>query len=311
MTQLEPVAKTQLEPLAKFRHDVYSQNGEDGIIREVLSRISRRHELSQWCVEFGAWNGVFLSNTCRLIREDGYRAVLIEPVPKRFAELCENFPDDKVVKLQSFVEASGENSLDSLLDAAGCSPDVDLVSIDIDGCDYHIFESLRVFRPKIVCVEYNGTIPNEVDFAQPLDFGVKWGSSAAAMCRVGDDKGYVPVAVTATNVILVRNDLADLVISPESATLAVLRDDADARNFIFSGYDGTVLTTGPVRLPWHQYTAPSRSLQVLPRSLRKFSGDYRRAEQAAFLTFVAMRSPSQLPSFAQLRSRWVNRSRTR
>src|SRR5450631_2050388 len=105
----------QLEPLAKFERNVYSQFGEDGLIEEILLRISGGHELSRWCVEFGAWNGVFLSNTCRLIREDGYRAVLIEPVPQRFAELCENFPDDHVVKLQSFVETAGENSLDSLL----------------------------------------------------------------------------------------------------------------------------------------------------------------------------------------------------
>jgi hypothetical protein len=301
----------QLEPLAKFERNVYSQFGEDGLIEEILLRIRGGHELSRWCVEFGAWNGVFLSNTCRLIREDGYRAVLIEPVPQRFAELCENFPDDQVVKLQSFVETAGENSLDSLLAGAGCALDVDLVSIDIDGCDYHIFESLRDFRPKIVCIEYNGTIPNEVDFFQPLDFGLKWGSSALAICRIAEEKGYLPVAVTMANVILVRNDLVNLVIERESASLAVLRDDTEVRNFVFSGFDGTVLTKDPVYLPWHQFTAPSRSLQVLPRPLRKFSGDYRRVEQAAFLTFVAMRSPSQMPLLGQLRERWANRSRTR
>jgi hypothetical protein len=302
---------TQLESLAKFERNVYSQFGEDGIIEEILSRIGGAHELSRWCVEFGAWNGVFLSNTCRLIREDGYRAVLIEPVPQRFAELCQNFPDDAVVKVQSFVEAAGKNSLDSLLADAGCDLDADLVSIDIDGCDYHIFESLQNFLPKVVCIEYNGTIPNEVDFIQPLDFGLKWGSSALAICRIAEEKGYLPAAVTLANVILVRDDLVDLVIDRASASLAVLRDDAEVRNFVFSGFDGTVLTQGPVYLPWHQYTAPSRSLQVLPRPLRKFSGDYRRVEQAAFLTFVAMRSPSQLPSFSQLRERWANRSRTR
>lgn len=256
----------QLEPLAQSQRNIYSQNGEDGIIEEVLARIGGTHELSRWCVEFGAWDGVFLSNTCRLIREDGYRAVLIEPDPQRFAELCENFPDNKVVKCRSFVEAAGMDSLDSLLERAGCPIDVDLISIDIDGCDYHIFESLRNFRPKMVCIEYNGTIPNEVDFVQPLDFGLKWSASASAICRIADEKGYLPVAVTTTNVILVRNDLADLVIQRESASLAVLRDDTDARNFIFSGYDGTILTSGPVRLPWHQFTATPRSLHS-PASL--------------------------------------------
>jgi len=297
------------ESLATFGRNVHSQNGEDGIIAEVLRRISETHELSRWCVEFGAWDGVYLSNTCCLIRNEGYHAVLIEPDPKRFAKLCENFPEDTVIKLKSFVGVSGENSLDSLLERAGCPRDVDLVSIDIDGCDYHVFESIHDFQPKIVCIEYNGTIPNEVDFVQPLDFDLKWGTSASAICRMAEDKGYLPVAVTATNLILVRDDLVELVVSRECASLTVLRDDTDTRNFIFSGYDGTVLTKDPLRLPWHQFTAPPQSIHVLPRWLRKYPGDYRRFEQGAFLLFLAIKSPSQLPSIRVLRETWARHSR--
>jgi len=58
------------ESLATFGRNVHSQNGEDGIIAEVLRRISETHELSRWCVEFGAWDGVYLSNTCCLIRNE-------------------------------------------------------------------------------------------------------------------------------------------------------------------------------------------------------------------------------------------------
>jgi hypothetical protein len=72
-------------PLAQYASDTYSQFGEDGIIAECLSRISAVAPLNKWCVEFGAWDGVHLSNTCRLIREEGYSAVLVEEILSVFA----------------------------------------------------------------------------------------------------------------------------------------------------------------------------------------------------------------------------------
>lgn len=54
-----------------FAADVTSQGGEDGIIREILNRLSGKIELSNWCVEFGAWDGIRYSNTLNLIRNCG------------------------------------------------------------------------------------------------------------------------------------------------------------------------------------------------------------------------------------------------
>ena len=81
-----------LNPLSEFAANTYSQYGEDGILAECLRRISKVAELDRWCAEFGAWDGVHLSNTCRLIREDGYSAVLIEGDPDRFKDLERNLP---------------------------------------------------------------------------------------------------------------------------------------------------------------------------------------------------------------------------
>jgi hypothetical protein len=169
--------------------------------------------------------------------------------PEKIRQAVRELPRGHSDKVAVFVDVFGKNSLDALLGRAGCPREVDLVSIDIDGSDYHVFKSLPDFRPKIVCIEYNGSIPNEVDFVQPLDFDLKWGASASAICRIAEDKGYLPVAVATTNLILVRDDLVDIVVSRECASLTVLRDDTDTRNFIFSGYDGTVLTKDPLRLP--------------------------------------------------------------
>ena len=61
--------------LLDYSSDTYSQGGEDGIIAKILSLLP---ETDGWCVEFGAWDGIHLSNVRKLILEKRYRAVLIE-----------------------------------------------------------------------------------------------------------------------------------------------------------------------------------------------------------------------------------------
>jgi hypothetical protein len=73
--------------LNTFASDTYSQFGEGGIISEILDRISQVTSLSTLCVEFAAWDGVYLPNTCRLILERGFSAVLIEGMTSRVRDL--------------------------------------------------------------------------------------------------------------------------------------------------------------------------------------------------------------------------------
>ena len=58
----------------KYAKNIYSQNGEDGIIEELLKRLDIKNG---WVCEFGAWDGINLSNTFRLV-ENGFNAVFIE-----------------------------------------------------------------------------------------------------------------------------------------------------------------------------------------------------------------------------------------
>src|SRR5579872_645620 len=157
-------------PLNAYAHNVYSQFGEDGIVAEIIHRIELHIAIDKWCVEFGAWDGVYLSNSYQLIKNKGYKAVLIEGDAKRHADLCKNIPSDEVIKLCEFVHFEGASSLDNILKKTNIPVDFDFMSIDIDGCDYHIWASLTDYRPKVICIEFNPTIPNEVEFVQPKTF---------------------------------------------------------------------------------------------------------------------------------------------
>ncbi|WP_101068752.1 class I SAM-dependent methyltransferase [Roseovarius salinarum] len=276
--------------LADHRANVHSQAGEDGVITEILSRLGVLDAAHpRWCVEFGAWDGVHLSNTCNLIRNHGFRAVLIEGSKRRYRQLCRNFPGDTVAKLCGFVGFEASDNLDAHLSRTDIPRDFDFLSIDVDGCDYHVWESLTAYRPKVVCIEFNPTIPLDVEFVQPRDFSVKWGSSLKAFDTLARRLGYTPVAVTDANLVSVRDDLVTKVVGDDLRSVEELTSGA-ARRLVFIGFDGTVLTNfDRLPMPWHAIEGRPEDIQVLPRFLRRYSGDYNPSQRMVWAVLTALK----------------------
>ena len=75
--------------LDKYKKNYYSQNGEDGIIKEILKRTRINNKKNKWCCEFGAWDGKHGSNTYNLVLNYGFKAVYIEGNKDRFQALKE------------------------------------------------------------------------------------------------------------------------------------------------------------------------------------------------------------------------------
>jgi hypothetical protein len=247
--------------------NVNSQNGEDGIIAKILEVIGNPQG---WCVEFGAWDGRYLSNTYNLIAGKGFSAVMIEGSARRFADLKASFKDNpKVLPLHAFVGFTEVDGLDSILARTPIPEDFDVLSIDIDGNDYHVWNAVTRYRPRVVVIEYNPTIPTAVDFVQRADMSINHGASIAALNRLGREKGYELVAITAHNCLFVRRDyFARFGIANNSP--ASLRADESLVTFIFNGFDGTVFVRGYGALGWHGIPYRERKMQVLPRVFRKF-----------------------------------------
>jgi len=72
-------------------------------------------------------------------------------------------------------------------------------------------------------------------------------------------------------------------------TLDSLRNDADTIVYAFSGYDGRIILSKPLELPWHSIKVHESWLQVLPRFMRGFSGDYGRVRRRLLLPIVVNR----------------------
>jgi len=181
-------------------YNKYSQNGEDGVIEKIFGAIGT---VSKICIEFGAWDGFHLSNTANLWTQ-GWKGVLIEGDRRRFQELRANTRSYDCVCINAYVTRGGGTRLEALLEKSGVVNTVDLLSIDIDGDDYYILQSLERLRPRLIICEYNPTIPAEIDLH--ADYGSDFGSSVTALIRVARDKGYELVALTDTNCFFVLGE---------------------------------------------------------------------------------------------------------
>jgi hypothetical protein len=253
---------------SSFARDVHSQCGEDGIIEAILARLP---EHDRWAVEFGAWDGISLSNTAALA-DRGYARILIESDRARFKALTERFaPEPKTKPIFAAVGWEGVDTLDVILNDTRVPRGFDVLSIDIDGNDYHVWKAIQVYRPKLVVVEFNPTIRNGVEYVQEPVVGLRRGASISSLVALGKAKGYELAATTEFNAIFVRSALyGHLDILDNS--VESLRTDTSWQSEVFFGFDGNAIFRGGRGLEWHGVDLPEHK-RMVPLIFSGFPGD--------------------------------------
>lgn len=278
MQRLELRRRSRRKPeslvLEPYRRDVTSQNGEDGIIERIFEIVGATN---RWCVEFGAWDGKLYSNTWNLIANHGWTGVLIEGEADRFEDLKRTYADlpQRAHLVNCFVTLEPGARLDDLLQREGVPEDCDLLSIDIDGNDWHIWNSLAHFRPRVVVVECNPSIENNVYFVQNYGPSIHHGSSMLAHIELGKAKGYELVASTGVNAFFVKRELF-AAFGIKDNSIDALHDTSDQVIEIFQGFDGTIFAAGDLKLHWHGIALTQEDFQVLRPIERRFPGTRRR-----------------------------------
>lgn len=170
----------------------HSQNGEEGILLECLSRmeVSAGH-----CVEVGGSDGQFCSNTALLI-ERGFSGSFIETEWPLYLKCQANWAHRKDVQcICSRVDGHNVNAFVK----DGC----DVLSVDTDGADFEIFKGLKA-KPKIVIVEVDSSVPPDVE-----GFNADGGAGYLPMVELGMSKGYRLLCHTG-NLIFIDKRFKDL-----------------------------------------------------------------------------------------------------
>jgi hypothetical protein len=189
-----------------YQKNIHSQNGEDGIVEELLKRLNIE---SGYVCEFGAWDGIHLSNTFNLVQNKNFNAVFIEGDENRYNDLLntvEKFPN--IIPIKAYVDHNDtSNSLDNLLKKTIIPNDFDILSIDIDSYDYQVWQSLKVYKPKIVIIEINSS--TKVNNSEWIHTPGKYdGTGFKPTYDLGIEKGYKFILHTG-NMFFIRSDLFD------------------------------------------------------------------------------------------------------
>jgi len=143
----------QAGDLRAFEKRVSSQNGEDGILEEILHRVGAGNS---FFVEFGVETGVEC-NCAWLAREKGWHGLFLEAEETLFRSLVGRYQDRPGVRcLQAKVTSA---NIEALLEASSVPPEFAVLSIDIDGNDYWVWAAIKRWRPRIVVIEYNASHP--------------------------------------------------------------------------------------------------------------------------------------------------------
>jgi hypothetical protein len=202
--------------LADAEFKVFSQFGDDGIIQYLIHRLA---PLPDSFVEFGVEN-YRESNTRFLLMNDNWRGLVLDGNQRGI----DRVQQDEIYWRHTLTARCAwitRDNINDLLRAAGFSGQIGLLSIDIDGNDYWVWEKIDAVDPVVTIVEYNSifgpdlavTIPYQPKFARHRAHysGQFWGASLQALTALAKRKGYSLVGCNSAgnNAYFVRDDKID------------------------------------------------------------------------------------------------------
>ena len=186
--------RAPLPSLIDVEFSSFSQNGEDGVLLYILSLIGMGRRR---CVEICAADGI-QCNSANLIINHGFTALLIDGRKRKVEDGREFYAEcpETDGRPPTFVHSwiTREN-VDALVGEHGFGGEIDVLSLDLDGVDYWIWEALRCVQPRVVVVEYHAgwwpqdavSVPYADDFQRE---GRYRGASLAAFVGLARRKGY-------------------------------------------------------------------------------------------------------------------------
>ena len=286
--------------LIKYAKNNTSQCGEDGIIARIFNDILPPSN-ERYCVDVGAWDGQHLSNTYSLLVGDGdddngttkqWNGVLIEADPSRFVELKRlHGPLDNICICEEVSsQPTSPQSLISILkrEAPHLPCDFDFLSIDVDGMDYwlladilgasvsstnnvHVIDKEGRYQPKVICIEFNPTMPTDLIYIQPRDDIIRHGSSLSALVELANAADYTLVETTLFNAFFVQHELYEKYFMNEVPDTSIESlHEITMGTEVYQLYDGTIKLWGCKKMLWHRLPMDEQKMQILPAKDRQF-----------------------------------------
>jgi hypothetical protein len=203
----------------------FSQFEEDGLILFIMATMGIQ---SGVFLDLGSNDGIN-SNCANLALNFGWRGTFIdgnEEAITRGRSFYKSHPDTWLYPPKFVCAMITRENINPLLIEASVPPDIDFMSIDIDGNDYWVWDAISVTSPKVVIIEThvefglnNIVVPYDKDYVYPpAQHPEYFGASPVAMEKLARRKGYRLVGANRLgfNTIYVREGLAPMLLPPVS-----------------------------------------------------------------------------------------------
>jgi hypothetical protein len=203
----------QITKLSEVEFKVFSQFGDDGIIQWLIRNVEVPNTTF---VEFGV-EDYRESNTRFLLMNNNWAGLVIDGSPRNIAAIrsWSEFWKYGLTAKAAFLD---RNNINDILSAGCTNPNIGLLSIDIDGNDYWVWEAINVIDPIIVIIEYNSVFGGERAITIPYNAGFRrarahcswlyFGASLAALAALSARKGYALIGSNGAgnNAYFIRRD---------------------------------------------------------------------------------------------------------
>jgi hypothetical protein len=226
----ESMIQNHLPKLNETGFRVFSQFEEDGKLLFIFSIIGMTNKAF---VEIGSDDGIN-SNCANLVFNFGWHGLFIDANPvsiKRGRKFYSLYPHPLVYSPEFVCCKVTRENINELISANGLKGEIGLLSIDIDGNDYWIWDALEVLKPQVVIIEthnefglHNIVVPYDADYIYPGKHLIYHGASPVAMTKLARRKGYRLIGANELgfNFIFIRNGIADSCL-PEVSVESVLQ----------------------------------------------------------------------------------------
>ena len=198
----------------EYEYQVYSQWGEDGLIQSLINKIVIDRPIF---VEFGV-EKYTESNTRYLLVNNNWSGLVIDGSEENI-HYIKNDPIYWKYNLKAECAFINKENINSLLKKNGIFGDIGLLSVDIDGNDYWVWDAIDVISPRIVICEYNSlwgytesvSVPYSASFVRSKAHhsNLYYGASIVAFTELAKSKGYSLIGsnTAGNNIFFVRDDL--------------------------------------------------------------------------------------------------------
>lgn len=231
------VCNKKIQSLEEVEFQVYSQFGEDGIIQWLIHNVDIE---SKTFIEFGV-EDYYEANTRFLLMNNNWTGLVMDGSEENIEHIknWEWFWKYDLTAIAAFIT---KDNINQLIVDAGFKGDIGILSIDLDGNDWWILNTIVCVSPRILICEYNNIYGAEKKVSVPYDeefvrtkkhfSNLYWGCSIAALCSWAEDNGYYYMGSNSAgnNAFFVRKDCINLDMVPANACVYIESKYRESRN---------------------------------------------------------------------------------